>query len=235
MRLRSDRMRGYGQFCPIAKASEVLGERWTHLVIRELIVGSSTFSELRRGVPLMSPSLLSARLKSLERAGIIERNQDERGVSYALTEAGVELKPIIMQLGVWGHRWVRSQLGPEDLDPSLLIWDIHRNIDTQSFAADRTVLLVEFSDYDRKYRYFWLVVTNGEVDVCMKDPGHEVDLHVVSDTKTLTGVWMGDLSLRRALQTQLIRLSGSGSLKRNISNWLGRSYYADVRPAIRHS
>jgi len=233
MPLRFSGMKGYGQFCPIAKASEVLGERWTHLVIRELIVGSSTFNELRKGVPLMSPSLLSARLKSLEQAGIIDRIENGKGVSYALTEAGRELKPIIMQLGVWGHRWVRSQLNRDDLDPSLLIWDIHRNIDTESFPLNRTVLLFEFSDYDKKYRYFWLIVTDGEVDVCLKDPGHEVDLHILSDTKTLTGVWMGDLSLRKALQTKLISLHGSSSLKRDISNWLGRSYYADVKPAKR--
>ena len=231
MPLRSIVMKGYGQFCPIAKASEVLGERWTHLVIRELIVGSTTFNGLRRGVPLMSPSLLSSRLKSLEQAGVINRIEDGKGVSYTLTEAGQELKPIIMQLGVWGHRWVRSQLTREDLDPSLLIWDIHRNIDTESFPPERTVLSFEFSDYEKKYRYFWLVVTNGDVDVCLKDPGHEVDLHILSDTKTLTGVWMGDLSLRQALQTKLISLHGSSSLKRNISNWLGRNYYADIKPA----
>lgn len=226
-------MRGYGQFCPIAKASEVLGERWTHLVIRELIAGSTSFSDLRRGVPLMSPSLLSARLKSLEHAGIVDRVEDDDGVSYRLTEAGQELKPIIMQLGVWGHRWVRSQLTPDDLDPSLLIWDIQRNIDVDRLPPERTVLLFEFGDYDRKLRYFWLVVSDGDVDVCLKDPGHEVDLHILTDTKTLTGVWMGDLSLRRALQTNLIRLHGASGLKRNISSWLGRNYYADVRPARR--
>jgi len=224
-------MKGYGQFYPIAKASEVLGERWTHLVIRELIVGSTTFNDLRKGVPLMSPSLLSARLKSLEQAGVVDRIEDGKHVTYTLTEAGQELKPIIMQLGVWGHRWVRSQLTREDLDPSLLIWDIHRNIDTVSFPPDRAVLLFEFGDYDKKFRYFWLIVTNDEVDVCIKDPGHEVDLHIVTDTKTLTGVWMGDLSLRHALRTKLISLYGSSSLKRNISNWLGRNYYADVKPA----
>jgi len=224
-------MKGYGQFCPIAKAAEVLGERWTHLVIRELIVGSATFNDIRRGVPLMSPSLLSARLKSLEGAGIVERNDDESGITYSLTEAGLELKPIIMQLGVWGHRWVRSQLAPEDLDPSLLIWDIHRNMHTEHFPPERTVLLFEFGDYDKKYRYFWLVVANGDVDVCIKDPGHEVDLHILTDTKTLTGVWMGDLSLRQALQTELVRLHGTSKLKKNISEWLGRNYYADIRPA----
>ncbi len=223
-------MRGYGQFCPVAKASEVLGERWTHLVIRELLAGGETFSDLRKGVPLMSPSLLSKRLKSLERAGIVERIEDDRGVRYSLTEAGRELKPIIMQLGVWGHRWVRSQLTREDLDPSLLVWDIRRNMHTESFPSGRTVLLFEFTDYDRKYRRFWLIVTDGEVDVCIKDPGYEVDLHISSDARTLTGVWMGDMSLRRALQAGLITLRGSSALRRNVSAWLGRNRFADVEP-----
>jgi len=183
----------------------------------------------------MSPSLLSTRLKSLEQAGVIDRTEDENGVHYSLTEAGQELKPIIMQLGVWGHRWVRSDLTPEDLDPSLLIWDIHRNIQTESFPRGKTVLLFEFSDYARKYRYFWLIVNDGEVDVCLKDPGHEVDLHVLSDTKTLTSIWVGDLSLRQALQTKLMTLHGSGNLTKTISSWLGRSHFADIRPARRNA
>jgi DNA-binding HxlR family transcriptional regulator len=224
-------MKGYGQFCPIAKASEVLGERWTHLVIRELICGSSSFNDLRRGVPLMSPSLLSARLKSLHSAGVVDRIEDENGVNYVLTEAGLELKPIIMQLGVWGHRWVRSKLTREDLDPSLLIWDIQRNIDTDAFPRERTILHVEFTDYDKKYRNFWLVIMDGDVDVCMKDPGHDVALKIMSDAKTLTGVWMGDLGLRQALRTGLIRLDGAARLKKTLSSWLGRSYYAEIKPA----
>lgn len=126
-------MKGYGQFCPIAKASEVLGERWTNLVIRELIAGSDSFNDLRRGLPLISPSLLSARLKSLERADVVKRTVSGKNVSYRLTESGEELKPIIMQLGVWGHRWARSDLSAQDLDPSLLMWDIHRNLDAGFF------------------------------------------------------------------------------------------------------
>jgi len=224
-------MRGYGQFCPIAKASEVLGERWTHLVVREMFRGPASFNAMRRGVPLMSPSLLSARLKTLEQAGIVDRNDGDGGVTYSLTEAGQELKPIIMQLGVWGHRWVRSQLTPDDLDPSLLIWDIHRNLHTEYLPATRTVLHFEFVEFEKKFRNFWLVVNDGDVDVCIKDPGHDVDLHIQTDTKTLTGVWMGDLSLRQALHTRLIALQGARELQKNISNWLGRNVFAEVTPA----
>ena len=226
-------MRGYGQFCPIAKASEVLGERWTNLIIRELIVGSESFNDLRKGLPLISPSLLSTRLKSLERAGVVERTDSEQGVSYRLTEAGEELKPIIMQLGVWGHRWVRSDLSEQDLDPSLLMWDIHRNLNTQFFAVGQTVLLFEFSDYTSKFRRWWLVIGSGDVDVCLKDPGYEVDLHILTDVKTLTGIWMGDISLSQAIGTKLITVTGSRDLKGGMSTWLGTNYFADVKPAKR--
>ena len=138
-------MSGYGQFCPIAKASEILGERWTHLIIRELGAGSETFNDLRKGLPLISPSLLSSRLKSLEAAGVVARTETDNGIRYTLSEAGRELKPIILQVGIWGHRWARSKLTPEELDPSLLMWDIHRTINTEYFGADRKVLYFEFS------------------------------------------------------------------------------------------
>ena len=224
-------MKGYGQFCPIAKASEVLGERWTNLVVRELIAGSESFNDLRRGLPLISPSLLSTRLKSLESAGVVVRTEDDAGISYRLTEAGLELKPIIMQLGVWGHRWARSDLSKEDLDPSLLMWDIHRNLNLEPFTAERTVLLFEFTDYLSKFRRWWLVIADADVDVCLKDPGHEVDLHLSTDLKSLTQVWMGDITLMHALRTKSITLSGSSQLKKSIALWLGTNFFADVKPA----
>lgn len=230
-------MKGYGQFCPIAKASEVLGERWTNLVIRELGAGSETFNDLRRGMPLISPSLLSSRLKSLERAGVIERRQDGGAVSYSLTTSGEEVFTIILKLGEWGHRWVRSEMSKDDLDPSLLMWDIHRNLDTgffeKSFGTDRCVLLFEFTDFRTRYHRWWLVIKGVEVDVCLKDPGFDVDLTVVTDARTLAHYWMGDISMNKAIRDKSIRLSGSPELKKEIANWLGRNYYADVKPARR--
>lgn len=224
-------MSGYGQFCPIAKTSEVLGERWTILVIRELGAGSEAFNDLRRGLPKISPSLLSSRLKSLEAAGIVARVESEAGVRYSLTEAGRELKPIILQMGVWGHRWVRSKLDKSDLDPSMLMWDIHRTMNAEYFDAERTVLLFEFTDYTSHFRRWWLVVEDGEVDVCMKDPGHEVDLQLLTDVATLTGVWMGDIGLGQALRDKRIRTTGPERLIRDISAWLGTNYFADIGPA----
>ncbi len=224
-------MSGYGQFCPIAKASEVLGERWTNLIVRELGAGSETFNDLRRGLPLISPSLLSSRLKSLEVAGVVARTQTDRGIKYTLTEAGLELKPIILQIGIWGHRWVRSKLTPDDLDPSMLMWDIHRTMNARYFGTVRTTLYFEFSDFAVKFRRWWLVVKDGEVDVCMKDPGHEIDLTILTDLRTLTGVWMGDFGLGQTLRERRIRVTGQPRLKRDISTWLGRNYFADIPPA----
>ncbi|MDH3660628.1 MAG: helix-turn-helix transcriptional regulator [Alphaproteobacteria bacterium] len=224
-------MSSYGQFCPIAKASEVLSERWTLLIIRELGAGSEAFNDLRRGLPQISPSLLSSRLKSLEAASVVARAETERGIRYTLTEAGLELKPIILQMGIWGHRWARSKLTRDELDPSLLMWDIHRTINADYFDSDRTVLYFEFSDYAAKFRRWWLIVQDGEVDVCMKDSGHDIDLELLTDVRTLTGVWMGDIGLGQALRDRRIRLTGPTRLKRDISTWLRRNYFADIEAA----
>lgn len=224
-------MKGYGQFCPVAKAAEVLGERWTPLIIRELLCGEQTFNTLRNGVPLMSPSLLSSRLKSLEAGGVIDRIRSGKHVKYRLTEAGEELRPIVEQLGVWGQRWVRSDMSRDDLDPGLLMWDMHRNIKASYFAADRTVLRFEFIDYPPKQRLYWLVIEDSEVDVCIKDPGHDVDLFVRSPLKTMTHVWMGDLSINQARREHGLELSGNAAIKRDIRTWIGYSTLAGIPAA----
>ncbi len=224
-------MKGYGQFCPIAKASEVLGERWTNLVIRELGAGSETFNDLRKGLPLMSPSLLSTRLKSLEKGGILDRKEKDGSVRYTLTKAGDELTHIIWQLGTWGHRWVRSDLSHDDLDPGLLVWDIHRNLDADFFKGEHNVIKFEFTDYVSKLRNWWLVIKEGDVDVCMKDPGYDVDLIIASDLKTMTAIWMGDTTIMKAMREKTVMIDGSSHLKKNISIWLGTNYYADVKKA----
>jgi len=211
--------------------SSALSERWTHLVIRELGAGSDSFNDLRKGLPLISPTLLSKRLKSLESAGVVERSKDSTGVHYTLSEAGRELTPIILAMGTWGHRWVRSQLDPGDLDPSLLMWDIHRNLSGDYFGKGRTVQLFEFSDYATKFKYWWLIIDDGDVDVCLKDPGHEVDLQVTTDVRTLTAVWMGDTGLGDALRAKQLRVVGPEKFRRDMPKWLGTNYYADVQVA----
>ncbi|MEJ2172597.1 MAG: helix-turn-helix domain-containing protein [Woeseiaceae bacterium] len=228
-------MQGYGQFCPVAKATEVLGERWTPLIIRELLSGEQSFNTLRKGVPLMSPSLLSSRLKSLEATGVIRREKTGRGVTYSLTDSGEELRSIIEQLGIWGQRWARSDMSKKDLDPSLLMWDMHRRIDTSYFGDERTVLRFEFVDYPAKMRLWWLVVTGTEVDICLKDPGHDVDLLIQTTLKTMTQVWMGDLSVTRARREGLLRVTGNSVLNRSMASWIGCSSLATVKPARKRS
>lgn len=226
-------MKGYGQFCPIAKASEVLGERWTNLVIRELGAGSESFNDIRKGLPLISPSLLSSRLKSLETSGVVDRTEHKGSVRYTLSKSGEELVTIIRQLGTWGQRWVRSDLSQEELDPSLLVWDIHRNLNVDFFKENRNVINLEFTDYTSKFRHWWLVIKDGDVDVCMKNPGYDVDLIISSDLKTFTAVWMGDTTIMAAMRAKKVEVTGNVHLRKNISIWMGSNYYADVKPAKR--
>lgn len=226
-------MHRYGQFCPIAKASEILAERWTLLVIREIAAGSHAFNDLRKGLPLMSPSLLSSRLKSLERGGLIVRSSSQStGVNYHLTEAGKELTPILWELGSWGHKWVRSDLSDDDLDPSMLIWDIHRTMNVEFFDPSmRYVIQFEFIDIYTRQRFWWLVIKDADVDVCIKDPGHSIDLIVSTKLKALTAVWMGDSKIKSAIRKGEINLEGERHLKSSISEWLGTNFYANVKPA----
>jgi DNA-binding HxlR family transcriptional regulator len=232
-------MSGYGQFCPVAKASEVLAERWTPLVVRELLCGSHRFNELQRGVPLMSRSLLAKRLRELERAGVIERRPgaDGRGSEYHLTEAGEELRPIIMGIGAWGQRWARSELSRADLDPRLLMWDMQRNIETEALPADRVVVRFRFTDPAPGLpRVTWLILERDRVDVCYKDPGFEVDLVVAGRLRALVAVWMGDTSMAAAIRAHELLVVGPRDLVRAFPGWLRRSIFASVeRPQSTHA
>jgi DNA-binding HxlR family transcriptional regulator len=224
-------MSGYGQFCPVAKASEVLAERWTPLVVRELLCGSHRFNELQRGVPLMSRSLLAKRLRDLEQTGVIERRPsgDGRGSEYHLTEAGEELRPIIMGLGAWGQRWARSELSRADLDPRLLMWDMQRNIETEALPAHRVVVRFRFTDPAPGLpRVTWLVLDRDQVDVCYQDPGFEVDLVVAGRLRALVAVWMGDTSMTAAIRAHELQVDGPRDLVRAFPGWLRRSIFASV-------
>lgn len=229
-------MKGYGQFCPVAKAAEILNERWTLLVIRDLLGGSRRFNDLRRGVPLMSSSLLSQRLKSLERAGIVERcdRANGRGSEYHLTPAGEELHYIVMAFGEWGQRWVRSRVEELDLDAGLLMWDMRGLIDAGSFPNHLTTIQFEYPDTARTKRFWWLVVQDGEIELCLTDPGFPVDLFILTDLGTMTQVWMGDISLREAQSREIIELQGDKDLILNMPIWLARSKFASIeRPTAR--
>lgn len=215
-------MAGYGQFCPIAQASEILAERWTPLVIRELaLVGSRRFNDIQRGVPLMSSSLLTKRLRQLERAGIVERRPrpDSKGSEYHLTPAGEELAPIVTQMGVWGERWLRRPIFEEEPDTGLLMWWMRGTVEADALPAGRTVIHFHFRGAPEKLRHFWFVLP--DADLCLSDPGFGVDVTVRSDAKTLTAVWMGDLGVGAALGSGAIELEGPSHLVRSFPRWFG--------------
>jgi len=221
----------YGQFCPVSKAMELLDERWTMLVVRELVMGSRHFNELRRGVPRMSPALLSKRLRTLTRAGVVERRDDGPRVTYALTEAGRELEPIVEALGRWGVRWV-PELGDEDLDPHLLMWDMHRNVDLDAVPAGRTVLRFTFTDVPGRARDWWLVIDAEGVDLCDADPGHAVAATVQTDLRTMTEIWRGDRDWSATLRSGALAVHGPAPVVRALPRWLKLSLFARVpRPA----
>ncbi|GAB3441212.1 helix-turn-helix domain-containing protein [Phycicoccus ginsengisoli] len=224
-------MTSYGQFCPVAKAMEVLDERWTLLVVRELLMGSTHFNELRRGVPKMSPALLSKRLRSLERAGIVTRSVRGQRVVYELTECGRELELVVNTLGQWGLRWI-GDLGEEDYDPHLLLWDVRRSIPVDRWPRSRTVLRISFDDVAGPVSHWWLVVANGEVDLCDYDPGHEVTASLETSLRTLTRIWRGEVVWPQALRSGDVVVAGPAAVRREVPEWLGYSLLArSLHPA----
>lgn len=220
----------YGQFCPVAMASEILCTRWTMLVLRELICGTTRFNDLRRGVPRMSPALLSQRLKDLEAAGIVVKRavKGEKGVyDYKLTPAGEELEPLVMAFGVWGHRWVSSKVSLEQLDPQLLMWDMRRRLNPEPMPPQRSVIQFRYPELPAQQRAWWMIVEpDEEVELCGVDPGHDVDLYVSCDLRTMTAIWMGQDTVRAAVDAKRLMLTGDRKLAANMQKWLGLSGFA---------
>src|SRR5688572_184787 len=217
----------YGQFCTVARGAEVLGELWTPLVIRELLCGSRRFNDIRRGVPRMSPTLLAQRLRKLEQMGVVERKKRPEGWEYQLTAAGEELRPIVVNLGHWGARWIGSRLKREQLDAGFLMWDIRRFARLDEFPSERRVVIhFSFSDARPGERLWWLVVENGTADLCRDDPGHEVTVTVESSLRSLTEIWTGDSDPQREIGSGKLRVQGAGRGGANLWRWLGRSMFA---------
>ena len=226
-------MSGYGQYCPVAKAAEVFAERWVPLILRELLCGSTHFNDLHRGVPLMSRSLLSRRLRRLEQIGTVVRKRGPSGSEYHLTEAGREFAPLVELLGKWGQRWYRTQYTSDELDVGLLMWDMRRAVRPSALPPGRTTVQFIFSEQPAGRRDWWLVSAAGEIDVCPKDPGFEISLYVRSDVRTMTQVWMGDMSASSAIRSGAIDLTGNRDLRHRFEQWLGLSRYAAVEDALR--
>jgi DNA-binding HxlR family transcriptional regulator len=227
-------LESYGQFCPVAMAAELICSRWTVLVLRELLCGTTRFNDLRRGVPRMSPTLLSKRLKALAEAGVIAVNPTGQPgtVEYKLTKAGEDLRGIVMSLGVWGQRWVESSLSLRNLDPSLLMWDMRRNLVPSSLPDRRYTVNFIYPEISADRRSWWLVIDGGKVDLCGVDPGYEVDLYVRSSLRSMTAVWMGVSTLKAEIEAGNIALTGDKAVARSMHGWLGLSPFAKEKSRL---
>ena len=226
-------MSGYGQFCPVAKAMELLDERWTLLIIRELLAGSTRFNDLRRGVPHMSPALLSKRLRRLEHAGLVRKRVEGTRTDYRLTQAAEELRPIVDGLAAWRVRWI-GELGQEDFDPHLLLWDMRRQIDVEAWPRRRTVVAMRFTDVLPGASQWWLVCHEGDLDLCDFDPGFAVAATVTTRLPVMTRIWRGDRSWQHALRAEELRIDGDADAVGRVPGWLGQAGWASVpRPSER--
>ena len=224
-------MTSYGQFCPVSKATEIIGEKWTLLILRELLMGTSRFNDFQRSMSRISPTVLNNRLKQLEEKGVVlkKRLSGQKGFEYRLTAMGKELEPLIEQVAIWGQRWARGQMSDDELDVEGLMWDIHRRIQKDSLPDGETVLSFNFSDLD-KFGKWWLVISR-DVDLCTEDTGKDVDLYISSDLRTMVEVWIGDQDLKAMLRNERIIAVGSKVLIRSMEDWFGLGVFADVRPA----
>jgi DNA-binding HxlR family transcriptional regulator len=224
---------GYRQFCPLAMTAELICTRWTMLVLRELMAGSTRFNDLRRGVPKMSPTLLSQRLKELEAAGVIKRHSaasEKSNFEYQLTPAGKDLRGVVEAMGFWGQRWIEttSSLKKQNLDVSLLMWDMRRNLKPAPLPKKRTVINFLYPELPASKRSWWLVVeADGDVDLCWVDPGFEVDLYVSTDLRTMTAIWMGLTTVAR--EKEKVLLTGDRAIASTMREWLGLSPFAVER------
>lgn len=220
----------YGQYCPLSMAAEILGTRWTMLLLRELLEGSTQFNDIARGVPLMSRSMLSKRLRELEQAGLVTRDAGGQGrpTHYRLSEAGRSLGPIIRSVAEWGQEWIDTEPSLEDVDTDFLMWDVRRNLRLPTDLPARFVLHFHFPDGPDGKTDHWLVVEAGDVDVCYIDPGHEIDVRIEASVKDFTRVWMGWLTLRRAQDEGRLHVDGPPRYTRDVATWLGLSSVSSI-------
>jgi DNA-binding HxlR family transcriptional regulator len=222
-------MKKYGQFCPVAKSAEIMGDPWSLLIVRELLLGSNRFSTLQKGLPRISPTVLNTRLKELEGHGVLVKRRltGQRGHDYRLTAAGRELSTVIEAFAVWGMRWARDEMADDDLDVCFLMFDIQRRIDTALLPDGETVLGFTFTDLDSFGRW-WLVCEGGEVDLCYADPGKDVDCYITSTARNLIDVWMGDMALPAALKSEAVQVIGERHITRTFAKWFRLAVFANT-------
>lgn len=223
----------YGQFCPIAKTSEMVGDKWTLLIIRELMMGGTRFNVLQRGLSAISPTILTKRLGQMCDDGLILKKKipGQKGFEYFLTEAGQELGPILETMGHWGMRWARGAIEDAELDVELLMLYLERSIRPDKLVGSETVIRFKFTDLS-EYADWWLLVKGGQVDACLQDPGKDVDIYFTTDLRTMICCWMGDVSYKAAMADKRLVVVGHSTLKRNIQSWLADSIFAGIAPAV---
>lgn len=222
----------YGQFCPISKAAEVLGDKWTLLIVRELLMGASRFNTLQRGLCSISPTMLTKRLNELCSCGLVMKKKipGQKGYEYFLTPSGQELFPVLESMGVWGMRWAREGMPNNDLDVELLMLYLERSVDTEKLVGKETVIRFQFTDLD-ELKDWWLVVKNDHVDTCIHDPGKEVDVYFTTDLRTMIQAWMGDISYKQAISEKRLKLVGPSALTKNVTQWIKPSIFDGIPPA----
>lgn len=226
-------MKHYGQFCPVAKSAEIIGDSWSLLIIRELLLGSNRFSLLQKGLPKISPTVLNTRLKQLENNGVLLKRklQGQKGHEYQLTPAGKELSSVVNELAVWGMRWARDEMDDDDLDITFLMFDIQRNLNLNELPGGETVLCFQYPDLD-EFGQWWLVCNDQEVDLCYENPGKETDVYITSNSKEMIRIWMGDISLKEALDDGSLKVMGSPAICKRFKKWFPLSSAAGVpRPS----
>jgi DNA-binding HxlR family transcriptional regulator len=222
----------YGQICPVSKAAELLGERWTLLIIRELVLGTTRFNDFQRALSQISPTLLTKRLNQLEEAGLLVRKTipNQQRIEYHPTAASKELKPIILGLGEWGMRWARGQMNDDELDVEMLMYDLQRRIDAEQLPGGRTVIKFLFRTLP-KFGQWWIVIEpDGTRVLCVHNPRAPVDIELVTDLRTISHVWAGDMDIRMAKDTGRLELKGNPILIRTITSWLRPGTFAHIRP-----
>ena len=225
-----ERKKGYNQFCPLAKGAEIFAERWTPLLLRELMLGSTRFSELRKGLPRMSQSLLVRRLQELEDVKLIKRRpaKNGHGWEYLLTEGGVAMRPVVEQLAMWGYQWAQKEIRKEDLDGGVLMWDMQRGVKKEQLPDARVLVHFYFPDADKNQRRFWLLLDHGEVDLCHSNPGYDVDLTIESRLLIMTRIWLGELTMTKAMRAGELQMDGPEKLRRSFPGWMGVSQFAEL-------
>ena len=217
----------FGQFCPIAKSAEIIGEKWTILIIRELLMGSTRFSELQRGLSLISPALLTKRLQMLVDYELIVKKKiiGKKGYEYFPTNAAKELLPIFIELGNWGMRWTRQYLSSNDFDPDFLMLYLKRSIQTENLPGNETIIKFSFTDIEQQPNW-WIIVNGALVDLCTIDPGREIDVYFNCTVKCLSDIWMGESSYQKEINSGDLKLVGRSELTKNISSWLSNCMFA---------